>query len=106
MAQSVGHQTLPQVHDLTVHGFEPRIRLCADSSEPGNFFGFYVFLSLCSSPTHVLSLSKINIKKKISELCTSTGTTAFLCSGVEVVTGKSWQREDGFRHQISGQGKL
>ena len=30
-------------------GFEPRIRLCADSSEPGAFFGFCLCLSLCLS---------------------------------------------------------
>ena len=43
-------------HDLTVHGFEPRIKLCADGSEPGACFGFCVSLSLCSSPTCALSL--------------------------------------------------
>ena len=37
-------------HDLTVGEFEPHIRLCADSSEPGFCFGFYVSLSLCPSP--------------------------------------------------------
>ena len=53
--------------DLVVRGFKPHVELCADSSEPGACFGFCVSLSLCSSPTHVLSLSlslsKINIKK-------------------------------------------
>ena len=51
-------------HDLTVCGFKPLVRLCADSSEPGACFGFCVSLSLYPSPTHVLSLSlsKINIK--------------------------------------------
>ena len=48
-------------HDLTVRGFEPRVRLCADSLEPGACFGFYVSLSLYPSPTHTLSLPKINI---------------------------------------------
>ena len=33
-------------HDLAVHGFEPRVGLCADSSEPGACFGFCVSLSL------------------------------------------------------------
>ena len=52
-------------HDLTVREFEPRVRLCADSSEPGAYFRFCGSLSLCPSPAHVLSLSKINknIKK-------------------------------------------
>ena len=27
-------------HDLTAHEFEPRVRLCADGSEPGACFGF------------------------------------------------------------------
>ena len=34
-------------HDLTVREFEPRVRLCADSSGPGSCFGFCVSLSLC-----------------------------------------------------------
>ena len=48
-------------HDLTVREFEPRIRLCADSLEPGACFRFCVSLSLCSSPTHALSLSPSKI---------------------------------------------
>ena len=59
-------------HDLAVHEFEPRVRLCADGSEPGACFRLCVSLSLCPSPVHALSLSvpKINkrwkkIKKKI-----------------------------------------
>ena len=48
-------------HDLTAHGFEPRVGLCADNSEPGACFGFCVSLSLCPSPAH--TLSKINVKK-------------------------------------------
>ena len=44
-------------HDLADREFESRIRLCADSSEPGVCFGFCVSLSLCLSPTHALSLS-------------------------------------------------
>ena len=57
-------------HDLTVCDFEPRVRLCADSSDPGACFGFCVSLSLCLSPalslSFPLSLSKkqINIKRK------------------------------------------
>ena len=42
-------------HDLLVHEFEPRVRLCADSSEPRA--RFCVSLSLCPSPVHALSLS-------------------------------------------------
>ena len=37
--------------------FKPCVGLCADSSEPGACFGFYVSLSLCPSPTHALSPS-------------------------------------------------
>ena len=53
-------------HDLTAGEFEPRVRLCADSPEPGACFGFCVSLSLpllhsCSlSLSLSLSLSKIN----------------------------------------------
>ena len=43
-------------HDLTVHGFETRLGLCADSSEPA---WDSVSLSLCLSPACSLSL-KIN----------------------------------------------
>ena len=45
---------------LTVREFEPRIGLCAYSSEPGPPFRFCVSLSLWHSPAHTLSLSKIN----------------------------------------------
>ena len=47
-------------HDLTIHGFEPYIRLGADSSEPGACFGFCVSLPLSAPPP--LSLSKIKFK--------------------------------------------
>ena len=50
-------------HNLTVHGFEPCIGLCADSSEPAACFRFCDSLSLCPSPALFLSLSKINNKK-------------------------------------------
>ena len=49
-------------HDVTVCGFKPHIRLCADSSEPGACFGFRVSLSLSlslslsPSPALILSL--------------------------------------------------
>ena len=66
MARSVKHPTL-QVgsgHDLSVGGFEPHVGLCADSSEPAWDFlslSLSLPLSLCSYPTHALSL-KINLK--------------------------------------------
>ena len=44
-------------HDLPVREFEPRVGLCADSSDPGAYFGFCVSPSLCSSPARALSLS-------------------------------------------------
>ena len=50
-------------HDPAVREFEPRVGLCADSSEPEARFGFCVSLS----PAHplYLFLSKIiNIKNK------------------------------------------
>ena len=51
--------------DLTVPEFEPRVGLCADSSEPGACFGFCVSLSLCPSPPPRLSLSLSKINKNI-----------------------------------------
>ena len=56
VAQSVEHPT-GSGHDLTVREFEPRVGLCADSSEPGACFGFCVSLSLCPFPAHTPSLS-------------------------------------------------
>ena len=51
-------------HDLAVRGFEPRVGLCADRSEPGARFGFCVSLSLPDPSLltllRFLSLSKIN----------------------------------------------
>ena len=44
-------------HGLAVREFEPRLGLCADSSEPEACFGSCVSLSLCPSPTHALYLS-------------------------------------------------
>ena len=46
--------------DLAVHGFEPRVGLCADSSEPGACFGFWVSLSLSLCPFPVCALSLRN----------------------------------------------
>ena len=54
-------------HDLSACEFEPRIGLCADSSEPVACFGFCVSLSLCPFPARSLSLclSKTsNIKQR------------------------------------------
>ena len=44
-------------HDLIVHEFKPRIRLYADSSEPGGCFRFCVSLFFCPSSARTLSLS-------------------------------------------------
>ena len=44
-------------HDLAIREFEPRVGLCADSSEPGACFGFCVCVSLSAPPSLVLSLS-------------------------------------------------
>ena len=49
-------------HNLTVRGFKPCVRLCADRSEPGACFGFCVSLSVCLSPVHALSPSVSKIK--------------------------------------------
>ena len=59
MAQQVKHPTLgfDSGHDLMVHGIEPCVRLCADSTEPA----WDSLPSLSAPPppmcTHVLSLS-------------------------------------------------
>ena len=45
-------------HDLEVCEFEPLVKLCADSSEPGVCFVFCVSPSLCPSPALALSLSQ------------------------------------------------
>ena len=52
-------------HDLTVRGFQPRIRLCVDSSEPGACFRLCLPLSAPPLFTCCLSLSKIKIKKNL-----------------------------------------
>ena len=57
VAQSVKRPTSAQVTILRVREFEPRVGLCADSSDPGACFGFCVSLSLCPSPARALSLS-------------------------------------------------
>ena len=50
--------------DLTVYGFEPYVGLCADSSEPGAYFGFCVSVSPCP-PLLARSLSlSLSLKNK------------------------------------------
>ena len=46
VAQSVERPDFGSGHDLAVREFEPRVGLCADSSEPGAYFRFCVSLSL------------------------------------------------------------
>ena len=65
MAQSVKCLTSAQVM-ISGHEFEPRIGLCADSSEPGACFTFCVSLSLCPSPAHALSLS-LSLSQKMNK---------------------------------------
>ena len=61
VTQLVGRPTSAQVMISLLMSLSPTLgSLCADSSEPGACFGFCVSLSLCSSPTHILSLSKMN----------------------------------------------
>ena len=61
VAQSVKHPTLAQVvSDLTVPGFEPRIRLSAVSAEPALD---PLSPSLCSCPARVL-LPSLSLKDK------------------------------------------
>ena len=60
VAQPDGHPTLDlgSGRDLTAHGFEPCIGLCADRSDSGACLGFCVSPSLCPSRAHALSLSQ------------------------------------------------
>ena len=51
-------------HDLAVREFEPRTRLCADSSGSGACFGFCVSLSLSVLPLLALCLLSLSLKKK------------------------------------------
>ena len=50
-----------------VHEFEPRFRLCADSSEPGVCFGFCVSLSLCPSLPKKQTNKQTNFSKEGAE---------------------------------------
>ena len=63
VAQSVKRPTSAR-SDLALRGFEPRVGLWADGSEPGACFPFCVSLSLCPSPVHALSLSVPKINKR------------------------------------------
>ena len=60
VAQSVKHPTSASGHDLVVREFEPRVGLCADSSEPGACFRFCVSLSLYAPPPLTLCMSLKN----------------------------------------------
>ena len=60
VAQSVKCPDFSSGRDLTMPRFEPRVRLWADSSEPGACFRFCVSLSLYPYPTRALSLSLKN----------------------------------------------
>ena len=52
--------------DLTDRGFKPRVRLRADSSDPGACFRFCVSLSPCPSPARALSLI-LSLKNKTNK---------------------------------------
>ena len=72
-------------HNLAVCGFEPRARLCADSSEPGASFQFCVSFSLCPSPACSLSLSLskiINIKTNTFPDLTSLSNYPYSLSAI------------------------
>ena len=47
----------PTLAQVMISQFEPCVRVCADSSDPGTCLRFCVSLSLCPSPTCALSLS-------------------------------------------------
>ena len=51
-------------HDLTVRGFELLVRLCADSSETGAYFRFWVSVCLSVPLPHTLRLCLSKINKK------------------------------------------
>ena len=62
-------------HDLTVCGFEPCVRLCADCLDPGACFGFCVSHYLCPSPAHAPSLC---LSVSVSLLKINTGVPGWL----------------------------
>ena len=92
VAQSVKRLTpgFGSGHDLTVGGFEPRVRLCANSAEslPGILS---LFPSLCLSPSGALSQNKlINFKKRIRTL--QRGCPSFPQVGAgRAATNSTWE---------------
>ena len=54
-------------HDLTVHGSEPRVRLCADSAEPGACFRFCVSSPSLSAPPPLALALSLSLKNKHSK---------------------------------------
>ena len=57
-------------HDLAAHEFEPHVALCAGSAEPRGILSLCLSLSLCPSPTCILSLSlKVSKLKRKDALC-------------------------------------
>ena len=75
MASPVKPQTATQVMISWVHGFEPPIGLCTDSSEPGACFRFCMCLFLCpcllalclSLKNKYIYIKKRNTKSEISQ---------------------------------------
>ena len=67
VAQFVERPTLnfSSGHDLTVGEFEPCVRLCADSSDPGASFGFCVSLSL-SAPPPLMLCPSVSVSVSVS----------------------------------------
>ena len=55
------------VHDLTIREFEPRLRLCADHSEPEACFRFCVSLSCSAPPPFMLSVSLSRTNKTLKK---------------------------------------
>ena len=80
VAQSVGRQTCSG-HGLTAPEFEPHIRLCADSSEPGAYFGFCI----CPFPVHAHSLSQINFFFFFFNKVPSWATAVLHCSPLSLL---------------------
>ena len=81
-------------HDVTVHGFKPRIGLCADSSELGACLGFWVSLPLPLPWLYALSVCvpNINIKNNNANSYGSlqARATLSLCSSRSRYPGQTW----------------
>ena len=58
----VKYLTLPQVMISPFPSLSP-VRLCADSSEPGAYFRFCVFITLSAPPQRTLSLLPLKNKQ-------------------------------------------